>query len=66
MNSNSGNVLAAFLGGVIVGGVAALLLAPKSGAEMRADLERYAREKYAEFESSLDEDKEDPKEEEAE
>ena len=45
MANNSGSVLAAFLGGAIVGGIAALLFAPKSGAQLRQEvmdeLERY-------------------------
>jgi len=36
-------VAVAFLAGLAVGGVAALLLAPKSGAETRADIARQAR-----------------------
>ena len=38
-------VLAAFLGGALVGAAAALLLAPKTGAEMREEIARIAREK---------------------
>lgn len=50
MENNFGKVLAAFVGGVVVGGVAALLMAPKSGAELRADIDRMARETYADVE----------------
>ncbi|MBQ9340141.1 MAG: YtxH domain-containing protein [Paludibacteraceae bacterium] len=42
-----GKVCAAFLGGVIAGGVAALLLAPKTGEEMRAQIKAIALEKGA-------------------
>ncbi|MBQ7697583.1 MAG: YtxH domain-containing protein [Paludibacteraceae bacterium] len=36
--------VAAFLGGVIVGGIAALLLAPKAGKELREDISSFAEE----------------------
>lgn len=35
-NCNSGSAIGAFLGGALVGGVIALLFAPKSGAETRS------------------------------
>ena len=36
--------LAAFLGGIIVGGIAALLLTPKTGKELREDISTFAEE----------------------
>lgn len=42
-----GKVCAAFLGGALVGGIAALLLAPKTGEEMRAQIKAIALEKGA-------------------
>lgn len=36
--------VAAFLGGIIVGGIAALLLAPKAGKELREDISSFAEE----------------------
>lgn len=52
----------AFLGGVIAGAVAGILLAPKSGEETRRDIRRYARkteeeviEKAKEARAALDE-----------
>ena len=47
MANNTGSIIAALLGGAIVGAMAALLLAPKSGEELRADVARIAREKAA-------------------
>jgi gas vesicle protein len=38
-------VFCAFLGGAVAGAVAGILLTPKSGQEVRSDLEDYAREK---------------------
>ena len=38
-------VFCAFLGGTVAGAVAGILLTPKSGQEVRSDLEDYAREK---------------------
>jgi gas vesicle protein len=35
------HLLLAFLGGAVVGGVAALLLAPKSGKETREDIKNF-------------------------
>ena len=40
-------VLLALVGGAVVGATAALLLAPKSGAELRAEIAAIAREKYS-------------------
>ena len=40
-------VLLALLGGAVVGATAALMLAPKSGAELRAEIAAIAREKYS-------------------
>jgi gas vesicle protein len=40
--SNAGAVMGAFLGGAIVGGVLALLFAPKSGAETREAIRDFA------------------------
>ena len=40
-------VLFARLGGVVVGATAALLFAPKSGSELRAEIAAIAREKYS-------------------
>ncbi len=42
-----GKVIAAFVGGTVAGAVAALLLAPKSGAELREQIMSVAREKGA-------------------
>ena len=42
-----GKVMAAFIGGAVVGGVAALLLTPKTGAEMREQIKSIALEKGA-------------------
>ena len=39
-------VLLALLGGAIVGATAALLMAPKRGSELRAEIAAIAREKY--------------------
>lgn len=39
--------MAALLGGAAVGAVAALLLAPKSGAELREEITTVAKEKYS-------------------
>ncbi len=36
--------VAAFLGGIIVGGIAALLLTPKTGKELREDISNFAEE----------------------
>ena len=46
-------VLLALLGGAVVGATAALMLAPKSGAELRAEIAAIAREKYSQM--NLDE-----------
>ena len=40
-------VLLALLGGAIVGATAALLMAPKRGSELRAEIAAIAREKYS-------------------
>ena len=47
MANNTGSIIAALLGGALVGAMAALLFAPKSGQELRADVARIAREKAA-------------------
>ena len=39
-------MLLALLGGAVVGATAALLFAPKSGRELRAEIAAIAREKY--------------------
>ena len=39
-------VLLALLGGAVVGATAALLMAPKRGSELRAEIAAIAREKY--------------------
>lgn len=44
-NSNVGGILTALIGGVLAGAVAALLLAPKSGAELRAQIVEIAKQK---------------------
>ena len=46
-------MLLALLGGAVVGATAALMLAPKSGRELRAEIAAFAREKYSQL--SLDE-----------
>ena len=43
-NNNAGTIIAALLGGALVGAMAALLFAPKSGKELRDDVVRIARE----------------------
>ena len=45
MANNTGSIIAALLGGAIVGAMAALLFAPKSGRELREDVVRIAKEK---------------------
>ena len=45
MANNSGKVIAALLGGAALGAIAALLLAPKSGAETRQQIIALVREK---------------------
>ena len=45
MANNTGSIIAALLGGAIVGAMAALLFAPKSGQELREDVVRIAKEK---------------------
>ena len=40
-------VLLALLGGAVVGATAALLMAPKRGSELRAEIAAIAREKYS-------------------
>ena len=40
-------VLLALLGGAVVGATAALLMAPKSGSELRTEIAAIAREKYS-------------------
>lgn len=45
MANNAGKVIAALLGGAAMGAVAALLLAPKSGAETRQQIIDIVREK---------------------
>jgi len=45
MANNAGKVIAALLGGAVLGAAAALLLAPKSGAETRQQIRDIVREK---------------------
>ena len=45
MANNTGSIIAALLGGAIVGAMAALLFAPKSGKELREDVVRITKEK---------------------
>lgn len=45
MANTTGKVVAALLGGAAIGALAALLLAPKSGAETRAQILALAKEK---------------------
>ena len=45
MANSAGKVLAAFIGGAAMGAIAALLLAPKSGAELRQEITDIVREK---------------------
>ena len=47
MANNTGSIIAALLGGALVGAMAALLFAPKSGQELREDVARIAREQAA-------------------
>ena len=44
--TNVTKMLLALLGGAVVGATAALLFAPKSGAELRSEIATIAREKY--------------------
>ena len=44
--TNGTKMLLALLGGAVVGATAALMLAPKSGRELRAEIAAIAREKY--------------------
>lgn len=44
--TNGIKLLLALFGGAVVGATAALLFAPKSGAELRAEIAAIAREKY--------------------
>lgn len=46
-NNNTGAIIAALLGGALVGAMAALLFAPKSGQELRNDVARIVREQAA-------------------
>jgi gas vesicle protein len=39
-------MLFAFLGGAVVGAIVVLMLAPKSGRELRVEIAAIAREKY--------------------
>ena len=45
MANNAGKVIAALLGGAVLGAATALLLAPKSGAETRQQIKDIVREK---------------------
>lgn len=47
MAKNAGSIVAALLGGALAGAVAALLLAPKSGKELRNQIVQIAREQGA-------------------
>ncbi len=47
MANNAGKILAALLGGALVGATAALLLAPKSGEALREEIASVAKEKYS-------------------
>ena len=44
MKNYAGSIVAALIGGVVIGGLAALLLTPMSGAELRAKVEKAVRE----------------------
>lgn len=44
--TNVTKMLLALLGGAVVGATAALLFAPKSGAELRSEIAAIVREKY--------------------
>ena len=44
MTKNAGSILAALLCGVVIGGAAALLLTPMTGADLRAKVEKLVRE----------------------
>lgn len=50
----SANTTLGFLVGVVVGAVASLLLAPKSGADLRADLAREAHERQERLQQQYD------------
>lgn len=45
MAKNTGSIIAALLGGAILGAAVALAFAPKSGEELREDVARMVREK---------------------
>lgn len=45
--ADTGKVLAAFVGGALIGAVAGLLLAPKTGAETRAEITKILKEQGA-------------------
>ena len=47
MNNHAGKILAALLGGAVVGAAVALLLAPKSGADLREEITSVVKEKYS-------------------
>jgi len=46
---DSGKMFAAFLLGIIAGGAAGLLLAPKTGKETRENVERYVKDVEEKF-----------------
>lgn len=45
--ADTGKVLAAFVGGALIGAVAGLLLAPKTGEETRAEIKKILKEQGA-------------------
>jgi gas vesicle protein len=45
--TNGTKMLLALLGGAVVGATAALLMAPKRGSELRAEIAAIVREKYS-------------------
>jgi len=47
MTNSAGKMLAALLGGAAIGAAVALLLAPKSGEELRNEITSVAKEKYS-------------------
>ncbi|MDR2734022.1 MAG: YtxH domain-containing protein [Spirochaetota bacterium] len=52
---DSGKMFAAFLLGIIAGGAAGLLLAPKTGREARENVERYVKDVEGKFNQKKEE-----------
>lgn len=50
--ANTGKILAAFVGGALIGAVAGLLLAPKTGEETRAEIKKILKEQGAKLDQA--------------